>query len=390
MNPLLAGSSYKHRLSGFCQRKRTGQQPATDLYGQSYIGVHWKRMCDQLSEMAFRSRWDGLVAVDQPILYQSIETTLTIHVVFFLPVSSRASNTSVSAGSASADALESPFLKGLKMIAIIFAVFVLPFLIGRFIAKRIKMPNHATSMGIVLATIIGCVIVITTNDLRYGIDIVGGTDLVYELDRTTRQDSIASGMEVTAKDLVKPLGERLKPAGTKELVIRPSGNDKIEIIVPAVEQMEVEEIKRMISQAGILEFRIVANSSDHQDIMTLARKQADNPEAFQRMSREVVNDKGQVVAVWRTIGREDEVRNGARALRSPIYSSHLARDASTGRLLPPYSGSNETNGFERWLQRQGIEDVELLWRSSEMGSLPRGNRFRYRECSSWYKLKRRL
>ncbi len=107
------------------------------------------------------------------------------------------------------------------------------------------------------------------DDLRYGIDIVGVTDLVYELDRTTRQDSIASGMEVTAKDLVKPLGERLNPAGTKELVIRPSGNDKIEIIVPAVEQMEVEEIKRMISQAGILEFRIVANSSDHQDIMTL-------------------------------------------------------------------------------------------------------------------------
>lgn len=258
-------------------------------------------------------------------------------------------------------ALDSPFVNGLKMIAILVAVFVLPFFIGRFLAKQFKMPTHAASMGIIIATITGCLVILATNKLRYGIDIVGGTELVYELDREAlREASKQGGVQVTAKDLLKPLSERINPAGTKEISIRPSGSDKIEVVVPDKEQMEVEEIKRMISQAGILEFKIVANTSDHGDIMNFARKQAANPEQFQRTSRDVVDDNGKVVGIWREIGKEDEVRNGVQALRTPIYGVHLARDAATGRLLNQFPGSNETNGFERWLQRQGIQVVELL------------------------------
>ncbi len=246
------------------------------------------------------------------------------------------------------------------MAAVLFAVFVLPFLVGRFLAKQFKMPSHGTQMGVVLATIVGCVIILMTNELRYGIDIIGGTDLIYEMDRKAMEEASKSGQEILAKDLVRPLNERINPAGTKELVIRPNGPDKIEIIIPAVQQMEVEEIKRLIAQAGILEFKIVANTSDHDALIKLARKQAENPVSFERLARDVVNEDGRVVALWREIDREDEIRNGVKALRTPIGPTNLARDAVTGRILPPYPGSNETNGFEKFLQRQGIEQVELL------------------------------
>ena len=75
-------------------------------------------------------------------------------------------------------------------------------------------------------------------------------------------------------DLVQALTNRINPSGTKEIVIRPYGDRQVEIIIPEVDAEEVEQIKRQIETAGSLEFRIVANAADHQDIIALAEEQA--------------------------------------------------------------------------------------------------------------------
>ncbi len=263
-----------------------------------------------------------------------------------------------------AEQADSGLMKGLGMLAIIVVVFVLPFVLGRLLAKRLKMPTYGSSIGTVLATTIGAIMVLALGTLRYGPDIAGGTNLVYEMDKEALKEvSTESGsgqiVRVTAKDLMKPLNERLNPAGTKELLIRPNGDDQIEIIVPQVDQLEVQDIKRIISEAGILEFRILANANDHSDIIDLARKQAAMDIEIDRMSREVLNDDGEVVGIWRPVGRDKEVREGVRALKTDIGDG-LARDASTGRLLPIYTGKNGKYEFEKWLVKQGIPEVEVL------------------------------
>ena len=89
--------------------------------------------------------------------------------------------------------------------------------------------------------------------LKRGIDLSGGTILVYEVisDHTNRV--------VNIEDLISALKKRADPEGVKEISIRNVGEKQIEIILPEASNEEVEEIKKMLTDQGSLEFRILAN-----------------------------------------------------------------------------------------------------------------------------------
>ncbi len=72
--------------------------------------------------------------------------------------------------------------------------------------------------------------------------------------------------------LIAAVGKRINPSGVKELTIRRYGADQIEVIVPEVEEREVEQIKRKISTSGLLEFRITANKIDDKELIKAAQK----------------------------------------------------------------------------------------------------------------------
>jgi SecD/SecF fusion protein len=251
------------------------------------------------------------------------------------------------------------WLEGLKIAGVLLVVFVLPFVLGRFFAKTLRMPTHASSFAVVLASIFGSATVLTMLPLRYGPDIRGGTNLVYELDRAATTGSAST--RVTASDLIPKLTQRLNPSGTKEILIRPSGSDQIEIVVPNVNPQEVEELKRVIQNAGILQFRIVANRSDHQDIIQLARKQATSENETERLTREVRNAEGTtVVGLWQAVGRDEKARDGIFAFKTPI-DGDIIRDAKTGTLIEDLA-FNPANplAFEKALLSRGIQDVDVL------------------------------
>ncbi|MFM7244057.1 MAG: protein translocase subunit SecD [Planctomycetaceae bacterium] len=81
---------------------------------------------------------------------------------------------------------------------------------------------------------------------------------------------------VAMDKLVAAVSRRVNPGGQKEVTVRQYGLDQIEVIIPDVEQAEVEQIKRIVSSAGVLEFRILANRDDarHQAAIALAEKSA--------------------------------------------------------------------------------------------------------------------
>jgi SecD/SecF fusion protein len=107
-----------------------------------------------------------------------------------------------------------------------------------------------------------------SKQLKLGIDLSGGTILVYEVDRK----NVPSGFNMD--DLISALKKRADPEGVKEIPIRNVGPDRIEIILPQATPEEVEEVKKMLTDVGMLEFRILANRKHTPDDV-IARAMSD-------------------------------------------------------------------------------------------------------------------
>ncbi|APW61584.1 protein translocase subunit SecD [Paludisphaera borealis] len=89
--------------------------------------------------------------------------------------------------------------------------------------------------------------------LKLGIDLSGGTILVYEV----MPESQSSNFDMD--ELIAALKQRADPQGVKETPIRKIGSNRLEIILPKASPEEVEEVKKMLTDVGSLEFRILAN-----------------------------------------------------------------------------------------------------------------------------------
>lgn len=87
--------------------------------------------------------------------------------------------------------------------------------------------------------------------LKLGIDLSGGTILVYE----AVKENLSSTFNMD--ELISALKHRVDPEGIKEIPIRKIGSNRLEIILPADE--DVEEVKRLLTDVGALEFRILAS-----------------------------------------------------------------------------------------------------------------------------------
>ena len=149
---------------------------------------------------------------------------------------------------------------------------------------------------------------------RLGIDLAGGTILVYEinLERTKQrrealgEDTATSSQTPTSgapqdglnsdrmNELAAQIKRRIDPTDIKNVTVRPLGGTRVEIILPKsgatgagkenLSQEEIEEVKRLISQMGILEFRILANGTDDTDGLMAARA-LDNISADERTAQ---------------------------------------------------------------------------------------------------------
>jgi SecD/SecF fusion protein len=118
---------------------------------------------------------------------------------------------------------------------------------------------------------------------RLGVDLVGGTILVYEVDMSKQQG------EVKPDELAAALKRRIDPADLLNVTIRPIAGEtpRVEIILPTggyasgrqtLKPEEVENIKNLIQQQGRLEFRILANGTDDKEAIDRAAEYLRNPD----------------------------------------------------------------------------------------------------------------
>lgn len=248
-------------------------------------------------------------------------------------------------------------------LAIALAVLILPFVLGNFLAKTFKMPTYGTRFGWVLLALVASGVILANAWPKLGVDLRGGTILVYEIDPAKLNSVEASGgQKIKSEDLVGPLTRRINPSGTQEIIIRPYGDAQIEIIVPEVDQREVERIKRLIEEAGILRFAIVANQSDHQAQINMAIEQAESPNQALRTNDTVRSPDGEILGMWANVDREKVDGKAVGPVRVNVVDS-IVRDPSTGKILqlpPQVRGDNSEAKIASWIDQQGLKGLETL------------------------------
>ncbi len=108
---------------------------------------------------------------------------------------------------------------------------------------------------------------------KLGVDLGGGSILVYQVDET-KTDWRPEKMD----SLLASISKRVNPGGQKEISVKSLGNDMVEIVMPSVsgstkeeKQAEAEEIRKIIRTTGALEFRIVATKRDNESLIEMAK-----------------------------------------------------------------------------------------------------------------------
>ncbi|MFG0335590.1 MAG: protein translocase subunit SecD [Maioricimonas sp. JB049] len=187
-------------------------------------------------------------------------------------------------------------------LLIVIAVLVLPFVIGQLIANALKLKDLGFRMGVVLFAItLGLSPFVTRmatggnwrDAINLGIDLAGGTNMVFQVDREAAE---AMEKEINSElmdKMVGAVGRRINPSGTEEVTVRRVGQDRIEVIVPGADPERVERIKERIVKLGSLEFAILANQFEHQDLINQARQLPDDERDLYRGTV--------LVAKWRPV-----------------------------------------------------------------------------------------
>ena len=269
------------------------------------------------------------------------------------------SNLWLLAQTATVDAEAPSDWKSFLNIGLFLIAVIVPFVLGKFFSKQLKMPNHALGFSWILLAIICTAIVLTTGQLKLGPDIKGGTNLIYQIQQPEVEDG---GYRANAKDFIAPLQKRINLSGLNESVVRPAGNDKIEVIIADIDPNEIKDIKNKITSAGVLQFRIVANQNDHEELIRAAKAQSENPNVEERLRRDVMLENKttgamEVAGIWRPLERPDE-QSDSQEIQG--YSAgDTIRNARTGELLNPVL-TGRPNDFEFWLASQKIQDVDIL------------------------------
>ena len=182
----------------------------------------------------------------------------------------QADSVAVAAGAAAPNAASPAWWReGWFLWLLTLAVIAVPTFVAWLLAKRLRASDMWARIAAVLVSLAaGCAVTAMGWPPRLGIDLKGGVILVYEVDASKQAQKSAEGevdgnaARLDMDKLVAAVSRRVNPGGQKEVTVRRYGLDQLEVIVPDVGQAEVDLIKRIVSSAGVLEFRITANNED--------------------------------------------------------------------------------------------------------------------------------
>ncbi|MFM9965943.1 MAG: protein translocase subunit SecD [Planctomycetaceae bacterium] len=220
-------------------------------------------------------------------------------------------------------------------LLVLLALFVVPYIIGTLLARALRMKEYSNRIGTVLLAFalglapFGYHIIKAgnfdgwKNALRWGIDLAGGTNLIYQVDTKP-----VSGKNITVAEamdqMIATIKKRINPSGTEEVTVRKVGESRIEIIIPGADQGVVAEKKAAMVRLGSLEFGIVANEKDHRSWIAAAR--------LLPTTQDNLIEGNQVVAVWRELDKKADSMP-ASSVRTVLRKDKKGKDAPIQQVL---------------------------------------------------------
>ncbi len=184
---------------------------------------------------------------------------------------------------------------------------------------------------------------LATSPISLGIDLKGGSELLYRLDNSTRS--------VTPSDTdttVQVLQNRLDALAIKEMSIRRQGSTNIVIQVPGGDKEAVKQIKKTVETTGMLDFKLV---------VTPQQQEMGSPAAVDAMIQEVIRRKAD--GVW--VGYTDDAQAKTPDTYDVAYNKEdgrpllLTNKGVPGRLL---------KDAHRALDSAGRPAVGFVWNST--------------------------
>ena len=274
-------------------------------------------------------------------------------------------------------------------MAVLLLAFCVPYLFSKVLGERLRAPEYVWRATFILFTIFVAAFVVWEKEdefgvgwpPKYGVDLQGGVNLIYEFEVDSDGQDAGSGRGMSRteiqKTLVQQLSRRINPSGTSDIVVRPYGTAQVEIIVPEVNQDEVEAIKKLITTAGALEFRIVANPHKHGLLLGYAAK-TDRENQLEDIvyDPDATGEERMELGRWVRVAREGSDVEGERGafkynpvndtIRTIESDPKYWKNSPTGKTriltLPPevLGSATPEQDLADYLVQEKIRDIEVL------------------------------
>ena len=229
----------------------------------------------------------------------------------------------------------------------ILGIVVLPFVLGAFFARILKLREMGSRMGLCLfALVLGSAPFLwhaangrdLATTIRRGIDLAGGTNLVYQAE--IPEDKLENASAVM-NQMVGAVGRRINPTGVEEVTVRQVGADRIEVIMPGADPAKVSEMKKRMTKLGSLEFGIMASTRFEPDIVQRGR-------AMPTDVKELRDTTGMVIAQWKEVGEKI------------TPTGPVLKDVTGGRYDVVRMVEKETRDKDGNLQKREVPEFLLL------------------------------
>lgn len=234
-----------------------------------------------------------------------------------------------------------PRANGWLILGVLAVVFITPFLLGNLIGRLLRLKDLSGRISVVLMSLFMALAPFVYQEItgriehsqllaerakveekrkagdpelpplpaakgwmdaiHLGIDLAGGTNLVYELDLAAAKEQGKTVTKETVDKMVQAIIKRINPSGAEEVAVRRVGTDRIEVIIPGADPDLVRQKKSLITRLGSLEFGIVAESRYDQQLIEQALKLPNNVNEY----RSATGEK-HVIAAWHDVSDPTE------------------------------------------------------------------------------------
>ncbi|MGB0416057.1 MAG: protein translocase subunit SecD [Coraliomargarita sp.] len=166
------------------------------------------------------------------------------------------------------------------------------------------------------------------SQLRLGLDLKGGVGVTMKVDEAATEGMQSFQREQQLEDAIRIMGDRLDGSGVAEPIIRPKGENGIEIQMPGLSTKENPEVLDTIKKPARLEFRSV-----HPSKTPYNTAPADYPSQFE----------------YEVLTMEDENRRTGEVTETQMFIKRLPE--ATGEIIAEaFAAPNQVGGYEIYLE----------------------------------------